>query len=91
MLVIIFYVIEHYRQFYTYDYIFSKILGSLIVAGSVFIYVPQITKIGTESSAEGISAAMFYLEYVNLMQTTAFSYHSKINFTVYGDNVFLCI
>lgn len=38
--VIMFYVIDHYSQYYSYEYIFSKILGTAIVAGSVFIYVP---------------------------------------------------
>ena len=56
---------NHYAQEYSYEYIFSKILGGLIVAGSVFIYVPYISKIFTESSAEGIKAPMYYLEYIN--------------------------
>lgn len=48
-------------------------------------------KIFANSSAEGIKASMFYLEFINTIQTTAFSYHANYAFSVYGDCLFIGI
>ena len=56
MTCILYFILDHFSEQFSYEYIFSKILGGLIVAGSIFIYVPQITKIYAEKSAEGIKA-----------------------------------
>lgn len=82
------YFVDHYSQFYSYEFIFSKITGAIIVAGSIFLYVPQISKILANSSADGVSVVSFYIEYVNFMQTVAFSYHKNFAFSVYGEFCF---
>ena len=40
----------------------SKLLGTLVILGSVLYKVPQIITIAKKSSVEGLSALMFILE-----------------------------
>ena len=42
--------------------ILSKLLGTLVILGSVLYKVPQIITIMKKSSVEGLSALMFILE-----------------------------
>ena len=73
------------------EYVASKILGWMIVIGSIFIKVPQIYKIYEEESSEGIAASMFYLELITGILTVEFSLYNDIPFSIYGESVFLSI
>lgn len=84
-------VIAEYSEKYGFKYVLSKILGSMIVCGSVFMKVPQIIKIFNEKSAEGLKATMFYLDYLMLLQVAAFSVYDELPFTVYGESFFLLV
>ena len=51
--------------------------------------LPQIIKILNNKSVEGISKGLFYLDFLPYLHTGAYSMHSKLPFSVYGDNVFI--
>lgn len=76
---------------YGFAYVLSKFIGSCIVVFSVFMKVPQILKIWKETSVEGLTATMFYLDYMMLLQIAAYSFHSRLPITVYGESIFLSI
>jgi len=73
------------------QFVASKLLGYLIVAGSVFLKVPQIIQIVRAKSAEGISFSMCYLELFSYSIMVAYCLHLNYPFSVYGDSVFVLI
>ena len=73
------------------QYVASKILGWIVVIGSIFIKVPQIYKIYEEESVEGIAVSMFYLELIMGILTIEFSLYNDVPFSIYGDSMFLSI
>ena len=52
---------------YGFALVMSKLIGSGIVIFSVFMKVPQIMKIWKATSVEGLTATMFYLDYMMLL------------------------
>lgn len=52
---------------YGFAFALSKFIGVCIVVFSVFMKVPQIMKIWKGTSVEGLTATMFYLDYMMLI------------------------
>lgn len=73
------------------EFVVSKILGWIVVIGSIFIKIPQIYKIYEEESCEGIAVSMFYLELIMGILTIEFSLYNDVPFSVWGESMFLSI
>ncbi|XP_065347686.1 mannose-P-dolichol utilization defect 1 protein homolog [Cloeon dipterum] len=69
----------------------SKGLGVGIIAGSMLVKVPQITKIFGAKSAEGISIASVFLELFAITANVAYSYTNKFPFSAWGEGLFLAL
>ncbi|BHF59161.1 Mannose-P-dolichol utilization defect 1 protein [Sparganum proliferum] len=69
----------------------SKLLGYGIIAGSMFVKVPQLLKIIFEKSARGLSVSAVLLELLCCTATSAYSFYLKFPFSSYGDAVFLVL
>jgi len=67
----------------------SKTLGVSIVAGSSMVKLPQVLKVMSSGSGEGISLLGVLLELTALTMTTAYSYSQGFPFSSYGESVFL--
>jgi len=67
----------------------SKILGLLIIAGSLIIKVPQILKIQNAKSAQGINLASNMLELVGYLLTLSLCFRSNFPFSTYGETFFV--
>lgn len=91
VLIIIITVMSVESEKYGFAFVLSKFIGTCIVVFSVFMKVPQIMKIWKETSVEGLTATMFYLDYLMLLQIAAYSFHQRIAITVYGESIFLGI
>lgn len=72
-----------------FKFTMSKLVGYLIVLGAVIVKVPQILKIVSNNSTAGISALACYLETTVYMQSAAYNMHLGMQFSVYGENLFL--
>jgi mannose-P-dolichol utilization defect protein 1 len=74
-----------------YKLMISKALGLGIVAGSALVKVPQIVKMTSAASAEGLSGASIALEL--LANVSSVSYYVGMStsypFTTWGENCFL--
>ena len=74
----------------------SKLLGYGVVAGSVIIKVPQITKMMSNGSSQGISFVSQLADVIAITCNMSYSYVSGFPFSTWGDTVFnflqtLCI
>ncbi len=69
----------------------SKSLGVGIVAGSSLVKLPQVLKLVSSGSGEGISLLGVLLELTALTMTTAYSHSQGFPFSSYGESVFLSI
>eukprot|EP01130_Rhizamoeba_saxonica_P000861 TRINITY_DN10758_c0_g1_i1.p1 TRINITY_DN10758_c0_g1~~TRINITY_DN10758_c0_g1_i1.p1 ORF type:complete len:229 (-),score=44.02 TRINITY_DN10758_c0_g1_i1:41-727(-) len=69
----------------------SKLLGFLIILGSLIVKVPQILKLTKLKSADGISMAMFQLELSGYLINACYSISLGYPFSTYGETVFLAI
>jgi len=69
----------------------SKLLGLLIIAGSLILKVPQILKIVNAKSARGLALTTVLLELTCLLFTMSFSYRQGFPFGTYGETVFVSI
>jgi mannose-P-dolichol utilization defect 1 len=67
----------------------SKLVGYLIVLGAVVVKVPQIMKILVNNSTKGISPMAYYVETTVYLQSAAYSMHLGLQFSVYGENLFM--
>ena len=67
----------------------SKMVGYLIVLGAVVVKVPQIMKILVNNSTKGINPISYYVETTAYIQTAAYSMHLGLQFSVYGENLFM--
>ena len=70
---------------------FSKLIGYLIITGSVILKVPQITNILKAGSSEGVSAQSYYCETIVFLNTLAYSRHLNLSFSVYGETISILI
>ncbi|XP_026328605.1 mannose-P-dolichol utilization defect 1 protein homolog [Hyposmocoma kahamanoa] len=69
----------------------SKGLGIGIIAGSILVKVPQILKIHSSKSAEGINIYGVYLELFAITANFAYSYVMGFPFSAWGEGTFLAI
>lgn len=67
----------------------SKALGYGIVAGSVFLKVPQIYLIVKNRSIQGLSVASFELEAAGFTIALAYCLFKQLPFSAYGELVFI--
>ena len=71
--------------------IVSKCLSYGIIAGSLLLKVPQILKICSAKSGDGISLTSEILVIIALFGSMAYGYFKKFPLSSYGDNYFLFI
>ncbi|KAK6195584.1 hypothetical protein SNE40_000985 [Patella caerulea] len=71
--------------------IISKCLGFALIAGSCIVKLPQVIKIISAKSAEGISMPAVTLEIVAITSSLAYGYANGFPFSAYGEAVFLAI
>ncbi|CAG9784608.1 unnamed protein product [Diatraea saccharalis] len=69
----------------------SKGLGIGIIAGSILVKVPQILKILSSKSAEGINIYGVYLEIFAITANFAYSYIMGFPFSAWGEGTFLAV
>ncbi|XP_067003372.1 mannose-P-dolichol utilization defect 1 protein homolog [Anabrus simplex] len=69
----------------------SKGLGLGIIAGSVMVKVPQITKILNSKSAEGISILSVLLDLFAITSSVAYSFVKGFPFSAWGEGLFLAV
>ncbi len=69
----------------------SKGLGLGIIAGSVLVKVPQILKILSNQSAEGLSLISVFLDLFAVTAVISYSFVSGFPFSAWGDGTFLAI
>lgn len=69
----------------------SKGLGIGIIAGSILVKVPQILKILSSKSGDGINVYGVYLELFAITANFAYSYVMGFPFSAWGDGTFLAI
>jgi mannose-P-dolichol utilization defect 1 len=69
----------------------SKAVGYVIVLGSLIVKLPQIMKILSKSSVEGINPISYYTETITYINTAAYAIHIGLQFSVYGENVFTTV
>ena len=67
----------------------SKLIGYVIILGAVIVKVPQIIKILANCSTKGINSYSYYVETTQYMQIAAYAMHLNLQFSVYGENLFL--
>ena len=68
---------------------FSKVLGYAIVLGATIYKVPQIQKLMSSKSAQGLSRVAYYFETIGFIQTLGLSLHMSMDFSVYGDTILI--
>ena len=73
------------------SFTFSKVVGFAIVLGAFILKVPQILKILSSGSVEGISALSYYVETINFLATAALSIHLGLDFWVYGETFVITV
>jgi len=67
----------------------SKLIGYVIILGAVIVKVPQIIKILANCSTKGINPYSYYVETTNYLQIAAYAMHLNLQFSVWGENLFL--
>eukprot|EP01114_Cavostelium_apophysatum_P001776 TRINITY_DN1154_c0_g1_i2.p1 TRINITY_DN1154_c0_g1~~TRINITY_DN1154_c0_g1_i2.p1 ORF type:complete len:197 (+),score=22.82 TRINITY_DN1154_c0_g1_i2:60-650(+) len=63
----------------------SKALGFGIIAGATLLKVPQIKKIMSSKSVQGLSFSMYILELIGYIIMLAYSYNNGFSFSTYGE------
>lgn len=71
--------------------VLSKVLGYGIVAGSVFLKLPQIYLIVKNRSIQGLSVASFELEAAGFTIALAYCLFKQLPFSAYGELVFILL
>lgn len=69
----------------------SKGLGLGIIAGSVLVKVPQITKIFANKSGQGINLFSVFLDLLAITIHMSYSFVSGFPFSAWGDTAFLAL
>ena len=65
----------------------SKVMGTLLVVFSTIVKLPQIVKIISAKSVDGLSAVSFYTELLSFGLMAAYSYHNGQPISTYGECV----
>ncbi|KAK7790786.1 hypothetical protein R5R35_009498 [Gryllus longicercus] len=71
--------------------VISKWLGLSIIAGSIMVKVPQITKILNNKSAEGISILSVLLDLFAITSSASYSFIKGFPFSAWGEGLFLAL
>lgn len=69
----------------------SKLLGYGIVAGSIFVKVPQIMKLLNNRSGAGLNIFAIFLELTAITLNLSYSFVKKFPFSSWGDVSFLAV
>lgn len=69
----------------------SKSLGYAIVAGSIFVKIPQVLKLLANRSAAGINLFAVLLEITAITLNLAYSFVKGFPFSAWGDASFLAV
>eukprot|EP01084_Bolivina_argentea_P072661 131928_1 len=67
-------------------FVISKLLGYLIIGGSFGLKIPQILKIMSAKSGEGISVIALAIESLGFLITTAYFYRQGYPASTYGES-----
>lgn len=79
------------KEPYCLKLLISKMLGYLIILGSLTVKLPQILSIIKDKSAQGVSFSMFYLELIAYSITLSYNVVKKNAFSTWGETLFLLI
>ena len=71
--------------------LFSKALGYGIVAASLMLKLPQILKIVSKKSVEGISLVAFYTETLSFTMNGAYGVHRHMPISTYGEQLTISV
>lgn len=71
--------------------ILSKTLGYAIVAGSIFVKLPQILKIYGSGSVSGLPLATFLLETFCAAVVVVYNYVQELPFSTWGESFFILL
>jgi len=71
--------------------VISKCLGLGIILGSVLVKIPQILKIVSSKSGEGISMSSVTLELIAITASLAYNYAQGYPFSAWGESMFLSV
>ena len=80
-----FFVVECFKQ------LLSKVLGYGIVAGSIFVKVPQILKLLKNRSGAGINIFSVFLELTAISLNLSYNFVKGFPFSSWGDVSFLAV
>ena len=87
---------ECYDKFLAFDidqdcakFTLSKVIGFLIILGSMIVKVPQILKITASGSVDGLSSFSMYMDFISFLNLIGNSRRQGLNFSVYGEAVFI--
>eukprot|EP00352_Strombidinopsis_acuminata_P005593 CAMPEP_0176372076 /NCGR_PEP_ID=MMETSP0126-20121128/25143_1 /TAXON_ID=141414 ORGANISM="Strombidinopsis acuminatum, Strain SPMC142" /NCGR_SAMPLE_ID=MMETSP0126 /ASSEMBLY_ACC=CAM_ASM_000229 /LENGTH=270 /DNA_ID=CAMNT_0017731785 /DNA_START=23 /DNA_END=835 /DNA_ORIENTATION=+ len=69
----------------------SKLVGYAIITGAFMLKVPQIIKIVSAGSVEGIAVMSYYTEVFMYTNTASFSMHLGLSFSVFGENLVILV
>ncbi|PGH11365.1 hypothetical protein AJ80_07156 [Polytolypa hystricis UAMH7299] len=69
----------------------SKVLGVAIVTVSAIVKVPQILKLLSSRSSQGISFTAYALETTSLLITLAYNARQKFPFSTYGETALIAV
>uniref|UniRef100_A0A069DXX9 Solute carrier family 66 member 3 n=1 Tax=Panstrongylus megistus TaxID=65343 RepID=A0A069DXX9_9HEMI len=67
----------------------SKILGYAIIGGSLMVKVPQVMKIWTNESAQGVNFVSILTDLYAISAATSYSFVRSFPFSAYGEGLFL--
>ena len=70
---------------------FSKLVGYLIIGGSVILKLPQIINMLKAGSSKGVAASSYYFETIAMLHVLAMSRHANLPFSVYGETISILI
>ncbi len=89
---------ECLREIFTFRFqveciplLISKLLGFSIICFSAILKVPQIMSMFKSKSDEGLSYLSMYVEIFLFVLTALYSYHKKMPFSTYGENIIILI
>lgn len=69
--------------------LFSTIVGSFVLLGSLLYKVPQVLRIWRSKSGEGVSLLMYTLETVGTTFSAVYSSRLALPFSTYGESLFI--
>lgn len=69
----------------------SKLLSYGIIGGSLLYKAPQIIKILSAGSVEGLSLSSFYFQLIMTLITVGYNLHLKAHITTYAENISVMI